>query len=368
MTYYDILEVSHRASKEVMEKAYKVLAKKYHPDVNPLEKRSQCEEHMKAINVAYETLIDDEKRRQYDAELNAYNTPENEQTSNEEPIDKEFVDMLKPRPWARYFARSIDIFIGAIAVVYVWNYINADSYNAILGNINEYVFGAVLYGIWLFVEALIISLTATTPGKWLFNIYVLDKYGNRVDYKTSLKRSFLVFYRGLGLGIPLISLFTLTKAYGKLTTNVFTSWDIDCGTVAISKKITTPQIIVSAAIIIGLFVGVTYLNVYQTNLENSQQAFVQQMNDMYTQIENEEKELIDMQGELDSDYQEFIELEEQMIIWLESDTVKYDENYPIYDRMMNDYKDKLEEFESRREIHNQSIEDYNKKLESQGAK
>ena len=49
MTYYDILEVSPRASKEVIEKAYRVLAKKYHPDVNPPEQREQCEEYMKAI-------------------------------------------------------------------------------------------------------------------------------------------------------------------------------------------------------------------------------------------------------------------------------------------------------------------------------
>lgn len=362
MTYYDILEVSPRASKEVIEKAYRVLAKKYHPDVNPPEQRAQCEEYMKAINVACETLIDDDKRRQYDLELNTYNTHGNEQTSNDEPINKEHVDMLNPRPWPRYFARSIDMFIGALAVVYVWNYINAGSYDAVFGNVSEYISGSVLYGIWLFVEALIISLTATTPGKWLFNIYVLDKYGNRLNYKTSLRRSFLVFYRGLGLGIPLITIFTLMKAYGNLTTNVFTSWDIDCGTVAISKKVGASKVIVSAAIIIALFAGATYLKVYQNDLESQQQAFTQQMNTMYTQIENEEKALIDMQSELDLEYEEVMDFEEQMMIWLENDTDMYDENYPAYEQMIDDYNNKFEEFESRREKHTQSIDEYNKQF------
>lgn len=365
MTYYDILEVSPRASKEVIEKAYRVLAKKYHPDVNPPEQRAQCEEYMKVINVAYETLMDDDKRSLYDSEYINGKTYENEQPINDEPINHEEAEMLKPRPWLRYFARYIDTYIGGFAVVYAWSYIHPSSYSAIATNINDYLLGAVLYGIWLFVEALIISISGTTPGKWLFNIYVLDKTGNKLNYNTALARSFMVFYRGMGLGIPIISLFTLIKAYDKVTTNVFASWDIDCGTVAIKKKSNMPKIIVSASIIIALFAGTVYLNIYQDKMKSQQEAFVQQMNDMYIQIENEGKALADMQSELDSEYQKIMELEEQMKIWLESDTDKYDENYPAYEQMIDDYNNKLEEFESRRKKHNQSIEEYNKQLENE---
>ena len=59
---YDILEVSRKASKEIIEKAYKTLAKKYHPDV-------QSEEKMKQLNEAYSILSDDIKRAEYDAKL-----------------------------------------------------------------------------------------------------------------------------------------------------------------------------------------------------------------------------------------------------------------------------------------------------------
>ena len=69
ITLYEILEVSEKASDEVMEKAYKVLAKRYHPDLQPPEKRKQAEEKMKQINDAYETLINKEKRQEYDAGL-----------------------------------------------------------------------------------------------------------------------------------------------------------------------------------------------------------------------------------------------------------------------------------------------------------
>lgn len=67
ITYYEILEVSRMASKEVITKAYKVLVRKYHPDLEQDEgKKEEAKEKMVRINAAYETLSDDEKRKKYD--------------------------------------------------------------------------------------------------------------------------------------------------------------------------------------------------------------------------------------------------------------------------------------------------------------
>lgn len=68
-TLYEILEVSENASSEIIEKAYKVLAKKYHPDLQPPEEKSNAEDKMKEINEAYEILGDSSKREKYDEEL-----------------------------------------------------------------------------------------------------------------------------------------------------------------------------------------------------------------------------------------------------------------------------------------------------------
>lgn len=68
---YELLEVSEKASKEIIEKAYKVLAKRYHPDLQEEKDKKQAEEKMKQINEAYTILIDDERRKAYDIELNA---------------------------------------------------------------------------------------------------------------------------------------------------------------------------------------------------------------------------------------------------------------------------------------------------------
>jgi len=65
--YYDILEVSPKASIEVIERAYKVLAKRYHPDTAADSmSRAEADEMMKKLNEAYEVLSDPDLRAKYD--------------------------------------------------------------------------------------------------------------------------------------------------------------------------------------------------------------------------------------------------------------------------------------------------------------
>ncbi|SHK28975.1 DnaJ C-terminal domain-containing protein [Thermocrinis minervae] len=61
--YYKILGVDKKATKEEIKKAFRVLAKQYHPDVNPDPKASEI---FREINEAYHVLSDDERRREYD--------------------------------------------------------------------------------------------------------------------------------------------------------------------------------------------------------------------------------------------------------------------------------------------------------------
>ncbi|MFZ5642236.1 MAG: molecular chaperone DnaJ [Bacillota bacterium] len=63
--YYDVLGVSKQASAEELKKAYRKLARQYHPDANP-DNKKQAEEKFKEIAEAYEVLSDPEKRANYD--------------------------------------------------------------------------------------------------------------------------------------------------------------------------------------------------------------------------------------------------------------------------------------------------------------
>ncbi|GAE91139.1 chaperone protein DnaJ [Gracilibacillus boraciitolerans JCM 21714] len=61
--YYEILGISKDASKDEIKKAYRKLARKYHPDVN---KEEGTDQKFKEVKEAYEVLGNEQKRSQYD--------------------------------------------------------------------------------------------------------------------------------------------------------------------------------------------------------------------------------------------------------------------------------------------------------------
>ena len=63
--YYEVLGVEKNATDEEIKKAYRKMAKKYHPDANP-DNKQEAEAKFKEVNEAYETLSDSQKRQMYD--------------------------------------------------------------------------------------------------------------------------------------------------------------------------------------------------------------------------------------------------------------------------------------------------------------
>ncbi len=82
MTLYDILEVSPKASKEVLEAAWKSLSRRFRPD----NQKTGNSERMKAINEAYQVLSDPKQRKAYDAKLFAAPRPQAGTGRNAPPV------------------------------------------------------------------------------------------------------------------------------------------------------------------------------------------------------------------------------------------------------------------------------------------
>ena len=71
--YYAVLGVSKKASEEDIKKAFRKLARKYHPDINP--DNAAAEKKFKEISEAYEVLSDAKKRKEYDAYGETFQQP-----------------------------------------------------------------------------------------------------------------------------------------------------------------------------------------------------------------------------------------------------------------------------------------------------
>ncbi|MGE8560137.1 MAG: DnaJ C-terminal domain-containing protein [Acinetobacter sp.] len=65
-SHYEVLGITRNATPDQIKKAYRKLARKYHPDIS---KEADAEEKMQAINVAYDTLSNEEKKAEYDFQL-----------------------------------------------------------------------------------------------------------------------------------------------------------------------------------------------------------------------------------------------------------------------------------------------------------
>lgn len=128
------------------------------------------------------------------------------------------------RPWVRYWARSIDMllfgFLSGIIIGAV-----SDSFM----DINDVLFGVLITFGYVFVEPVMLAAWGTTPGKALFKVYLNRAEDSSITYQSALRRSFNVWLRGLGMGIPVVALVTQINAYKKLTSEGITSWDRDCG-------------------------------------------------------------------------------------------------------------------------------------------
>lgn len=125
-------------------------------------------------------------------------------------------------PWIRYWARSVDSLLAALGFAIVIGFLSPGAFAEDDGDVA--LFFSALF-VWIFVEAIMLSVWGTTPGKALMRIAVTRDGVRPLAFGDALARSFRVWFFGLGMGIPIVSVFTLIAAYKKLISRGKASWD-----------------------------------------------------------------------------------------------------------------------------------------------
>lgn len=155
------------------------------------------------------------------------------------------------RPWVRLIARSIDVYVFSAVFVIFWVALSPSSFPK-----SDIWLGMIALFAWIFVEPVFLSLWGTTFGKWLLKVKIRDHEDKKLTFLVAIKRSFLVWLYGLGLGIPIFSVFMKISSYSDLTKKGITTWDKDCHLTITHQKIGVIRTVV-AILIIGLFVIIT---------------------------------------------------------------------------------------------------------------
>lgn len=126
------------------------------------------------------------------------------------------------RPWTRFWARIFDNYVFGLCTVIVVLSIAPETLQA---RGATQVLSLLSLFLWAYVESVLLAFIGTTPGKWLLSVELRQVSGARLSFSSALFRSLMVWWRGLGAGILIVSLFTLYMAYGRLTKTGTTTWD-----------------------------------------------------------------------------------------------------------------------------------------------
>jgi endonuclease YncB( thermonuclease family)/uncharacterized RDD family membrane protein YckC len=186
------------------------------------------------------------------------------------------------RPWVRYWARFFDLFlfsfiVGVALAIFAPTVLEA----------NELFLTFLIMQTWVFQESILLSTWGTTPGKWIFRIKVRDKNGNKLNLSSALGRSFSLWLKGFGLGIPILSFITLLTARSRLKKIGITTWDEQGGFVVTHYRIGAIRTTVAVLFFIGISLLAGWANALeeqQVSSINSQLQFSEQ-----TSLQDSEK-------------------------------------------------------------------------------
>ena len=124
---------------------------------------------------------------------------------------------------------SINGALGATLLAYAWYSLAPYSaerffslFDGLGGSIGDLIFTYIIAAL---VGGPVVGSTGTSIGKSIFGIRVVNSNMQTIGIGNGLRREFAVWLKGLGLGIPIVSLFTMLNSYDRLRKEGTARWD-----------------------------------------------------------------------------------------------------------------------------------------------
>jgi uncharacterized RDD family membrane protein YckC len=144
----------------------------------------------------------------------------------------------------RFFARAIDtLSLGVVGAIVAWHYatrsgIGGPEMPDLLGSAPApLALWLIAFLVMVPLEALMLAVAGTTPGKALLGLRVVAGDGGRASPLASVRRALDVYLRGLGLGIPVLAFFTMLVAGARRLNHGRTHWDQAAGTAVVAAPL-----------------------------------------------------------------------------------------------------------------------------------
>jgi len=189
---------------------------------------------------------------------------QNAPSSSESPQPDLAMHIVASRPWHRFWARQFDYLAFAFAVGLFGPILlpGTSGIQQAFFNLHDALLGVILSALWIFPEAVLLSTFGTTPGKWLFYIRIHTEDGHRPSFAAAIKRSFQVWFLGMGLGIPIVSLFTMVAAHRRLVAEGASSWDRRNGLLPEHKTPSVKRLLIAGLPLIGAIAALAWFGAH----------------------------------------------------------------------------------------------------------
>ena len=257
-THYDNLKVTRSAPPEVIKAAYRALSQLYHPDRNA---SPDAERVMRLVNEAYAVLGNAERRDAYDRELDAGRrdepgpvfadarvapAPADGARAGGGPATGGFAAAIASAyalrspiapelgvSMTRCLARLFDVgweagAVGIAMALFLGGH--SDMFAAWIEEPgNPVLFALLCLPVAMMLDASVYCVAGNTPGKALLGLKVTALDGGRLSWKTYLRRNLAVWVRGLGCGIPVVSLVTMWRRGREAASGADVAYDVKTG-------------------------------------------------------------------------------------------------------------------------------------------